>query len=59
METLAGMAWFHGIVPLDELDHSFPAEEAPANRAYAESYDFVGYLSRRGRYEDTADDGDR
>ena len=58
-ETLAGMAWFNGIVPLDDLDHSFPAEESPANRAYAESYDFVGYLSRRGRYEDTADDGDR
>ena len=58
-ETLAGMAWFNGIVPLDQLDRSFPAEEAPANRAYAEAYDFVGYLSRRGRYEDTADDGDR
>ncbi len=58
-ETLAGMAWFNGIIPIDELDHSFPAEELPANRAYAESYDFVGYLSRRGRYEDTADDGDR
>ncbi|MDB4956746.1 MAG: hypothetical protein JWO36_4315 [Myxococcales bacterium] len=58
-ETLAGMAWFGGVVPLDELDRSFPAEELPADRAYAESYDFVGYLSRRGRYEDTADDGDR
>ena len=58
-ETLAGMAWFGGIVPLDELDKSFPAEEAPANRAYAESYDFVGYLSRRGRWEDKDDDGDR
>lgn len=59
VETLAGMAWFGGIVPLDELDRSFPAEEAPANRAYAESYDFVGYLARRGRYEDNHDDGDR
>jgi hypothetical protein len=58
-ETLAGMAWFGGIVSIDDLDHSFPAEESPAHRAYAESYDFVGYLSRRGRYEDTADDGDR
>ena len=58
-ETLAGMAWFGGIVPLDELDASFPAEEIAANRAYAESYDFVGFLSRRGRWEDTADDGDR
>ncbi len=58
-ETLAGMAWFGGIVPLDELDHSFPAAELPAHRAYAESYDFVGFLSRRGRYDDKADDGDR
>jgi len=58
-ETLAGMAWFGGIIPLDDLDHSFPAEENPAHRAYAESYDFVGYLSRRGRWEDTADDGNR
>jgi hypothetical protein len=59
METLAGMAWFGSIVPLDQLDRSFPAEESPASRAYAESYDFVGYLSRRGRWEDTDDDGDR
>ena len=58
-ETLAGMAWFRGVIPIAELDRSFPAEESPAQRAYAESYDFVGYLSRRGRWEDTADDGDR
>jgi Peptidase MA superfamily len=58
-ETLAGMAWFRGVIPIGELDRSFPAEESPAQRAYAESYDFVGYLSRRGRYEDTADDGNR
>ncbi|MGE0547273.1 MAG: hypothetical protein AB7O24_12550 [Kofleriaceae bacterium] len=58
-ETLAGMAWFNSFIPLDQLDRSFPAEELPANRAYAESYDFVGYLSRRGRWEDHADDGDR
>lgn len=59
METLAGMAWFGGIIPLDELDRSFPREELPAHRAYAQSYDFVGYLARRGRWEDKADDGDR
>jgi hypothetical protein len=59
METLAGMAWFGGIFPIEELDQHFPAEEAPANRAYAESYDFVGYLARRGRWEDNADLGDR
>lgn len=58
-ETLAGMAWFHSVIPLDQLDQTFPQEEMPANRAYAESYDFVGYLSRRGRWEDLSDDGDR
>lgn len=58
-ETLAGMTWFGGIIPIEQLDRSFPAEESPAHRAYAESYDFVGYLSRRGRWEDKADDGDR
>jgi hypothetical protein len=58
-ETLAGMAWFGGIIPIDQLDYAFPQEETPAHRAYAESYDFVGYLSRRGRWEDKDDDGDR
>jgi hypothetical protein len=58
-ETLAGMVWLRGIIPLEQLDRSFPAEESPANRAYAESYDFVNYLSRRGRWEDKDDDGDR
>jgi hypothetical protein len=58
-ETLAGMAWAHSIIELDDLDRTFPQDEQPANRAYAESYDFVGYLSRRGRWEDPSDDGDR
>lgn len=58
-ETLAGMVWMRGIIPIEELDRSFPQEEAPANRAYAESYDFVNFLSRRGRWEDPSDDGDR
>lgn len=59
METLAGMAWFGGVLSYDELSKSFPSEEAPASHAYAESYDFVGFLTRRGRWEDTDDDGDR
>jgi hypothetical protein len=59
METLAGMAWMGSTIPLDQLDNSFPAQEVIAHRAYAESYDFVGFLSRRGRYDDTSDDGDR
>jgi hypothetical protein len=58
-ETLAGMAWAGGIIPLDQLDRSFPQEELPANRAYAESYDFVGFLSRRGRWADPSEAGDR
>jgi hypothetical protein len=58
-ELLSGMAWFGGVLSYDELDRDFPSEEAPASRAYAESEDFVGFLSRRGRWEDSADDGDR
>jgi hypothetical protein len=58
-ETLAGMAWGDNIVGLRQLEATFPDQEQPAGRAYAQSYDFVGYLSRRGRWEDTDDDGDR
>jgi hypothetical protein len=58
-ETLAGMAWMHGIIELDDLDRTFPDGELPANRAYAESYDFVGFLAQRGRWDDPSDDGDR
>ncbi|HUS27432.1 MAG TPA: hypothetical protein VMZ53_02955 [Kofleriaceae bacterium] len=58
-ETLAGMTWMNNVIPLEQLDASFPDQELPAHQAYAESYDFVGYLSRRGRYEDTDDDGNR
>jgi hypothetical protein len=58
-ETLAGMAWFGSVIPLDQLDIGFPAEELPASRAYAESYDFVTFLARRGRFDDASDDGDR
>jgi hypothetical protein len=59
VQTLAGMAWFGNIAPLDSLEAGFPADEAPASRAYAQSYDFVGYLAHRGRYVDPDDDGDR
>lgn len=58
-ETLATMAWGGNIASLDELEHGFPAAEQPASRAYAQSYDFVGYLARRGRWQDHSDDGDR
>jgi hypothetical protein len=59
LEILTGMTWTGGIIPFDQLERSFPAEETPASHAYAESYDFVGFLSRRGRWEDPDDDGDR
>lgn len=59
VETLAGMAWTGGVIELEQLDRTFPREEQPAHRAYAESYDFVGFLSRRGRWDDISDDGDR
>ncbi|HUQ07520.1 MAG TPA: hypothetical protein VM261_33735 [Kofleriaceae bacterium] len=59
VETLAGMAWFGNIAPLEALESGFPAEEAPASRAYAQSYDFVGFLAHRGRWADADDDGDR
>jgi hypothetical protein len=59
VETLAGMAWFGNVIPLRDIDHAFPADELPAHRAYAQSFDFVGFLARRGRWEDHADDGDR
>ncbi len=59
MTTLFGMAWFGSVIPLAELDAGFPAEELPVARAYAESYDFVEFLSRRGRWDDGSDAGDR
>ncbi|MBP9857217.1 MAG: hypothetical protein KBD62_04570 [Kofleriaceae bacterium] len=59
METLAGMAWFGSVIPLDQLVSAFPADELPASRAYAQSYDLVRYLVGRGRYVDRDDDGDR
>lgn len=58
-QTLAGMAWFGSTIPLEDLDLGFPAQELPASRAYAESYDFVAFLARRGRWPEATDDGDR
>jgi hypothetical protein len=58
-EVLFGMAWLGSAIPMRELEHRFPAEELPASRAYAQSYDFVSFLARRGRWADADDDGDR
>jgi len=55
--TLTGMAWTGDVIPLADLDRSFPAAENAAERAYAESYDFVVFLARRGRYVGPEDDG--
>jgi hypothetical protein len=59
LRTLTGMAWTGRTIPLDLLDQSFPARQDAAARAYAESYDFVVFLARRGRYPDHHDDGNR
>jgi hypothetical protein len=59
LSTLVGMTWFGSTIPLDELEAGFPAEELPASRAYAESYELVQFLAERGRWEDRSDHGDR
>lgn len=57
--TLTGMAWTGDVIPLPELGAHFGASKNMVDRAYAQSYDFVAFLARRGRYPDARDDGDR
>jgi hypothetical protein len=57
--ALTGMAWSGAVIPLADLDQSFPQAEIAAARAYAQSYDLVAFLARRGRYADSSDDGNR
>lgn len=59
MQVLTGMAWSGNTIPLASLDSSFPAAEIEVHKAYAQSYDFVAFLARRGRYIDKDDEGDR
>jgi hypothetical protein len=59
MQVLTGMAWSGNTIPLANLDSSFPAAEIEVHKAYAQSYDFVAFLARRGRYVDKEDEGDR
>ena len=59
VQLLTGMVWFDGIIPLQKLNQAFTSEESQINRAYAQSYDFVAFLARRGRYADPHDDGNR
>jgi heme exporter protein D len=58
-QTLTGLAWSGNTIPLHELDDSFPAAEIEVHKAYAQSYDIVAFLARRGRYTDKKDEGDR
>lgn len=57
--TLTGMAWTGDVIPLSVLDAQFRGSQAAVDRAYAQSYDFVTFLARRGRYPDRHDDGNR
>lgn len=58
-QTLTGLAWSGNTIPLHALDDSFPAAEIEVHKAYAQSYDLVAFLARRGRYADKKDEGDR
>ncbi len=58
-QTLTGMAWTGNRYRLFELDRTFPPGENEAGRAYAQAYDFVAFLAKRGRYADREDDGNR
>jgi len=57
--SLIGMAWSGDVIPLADLDREFHGREPQTGRAYAESYDLVAFLARRGRSADKNDDGDR
>src|SRR5262249_21322473 len=57
--TLFGAVMSGSIVPLWEIEQTFPAEEAEASLAYAGSYAFTAWLAQRGRYPDERDDGAR
>jgi len=59
IQTLTNIAWSGRALPLSELGRHFPASKHGADRAYAQAYDFVAFLTRRGRYVDRADNGDR
>jgi hypothetical protein len=58
-QTLAGLAWSGDVRPLAELDRHFSREHFVIDRAYAQSYDLVAFLARRGAHADSADDGNR
>ncbi|MBI4512111.1 MAG: hypothetical protein HY698_20935 [Deltaproteobacteria bacterium] len=47
------------LIRIRELDETFPDRHDEVALAYAQSYDFVTFLARRGRWQDERDDGDR
>jgi hypothetical protein len=58
-QTLTGMAWSGNRYFLFELEDRFPPGENAAAKAYAQAFDFVAFLAKRGRFVDTKDDGNR
>jgi hypothetical protein len=58
-QTLAGALLRDALIPFDEIDRSFPAEDSEVSLAYAQSYDFVSYLTRRGRYQDGDEEAEK
>jgi hypothetical protein len=59
MNTLVAMAWTGNVYSLDTIENHFPKQENAVHKAYAQSYDFVAYLAKRGHYVDLDDDGNR
>jgi hypothetical protein len=57
--TLMGAAIGGKLLRIGELNSHFPAEEDEVALAYAQAYDFVSFLARRGRWDDVYDDGNR
>lgn len=58
-QILVGMAWTGDTATLSELERMFRGSAVTVDRAYAQSYDLVAFLTRRGRYPDAHDNGDR
>ena len=59
VNTLAAMAWSGNVFPFSDIDRRFPKAESAVNKAYAQSYDFVAFLARRGLYKETGASGNR
>lgn len=51
LEAAAGAALSGSLIPLAELERGFPAEDAPARLAYAESVLFLRYLQRHHQFD--------